>query len=693
MNAIIRKIGYSLLVCAIALLGAVPAQAYESPLHIFSIDDLQGGFDGRTYGPAGTMQDPNLICGLSGSPACPWWVQPFMDKEGIMLYPVDSEFGFYVVDFLGAKEKLLDEDFMEGWVGNITDSGQVVGLKVSNAKTDKYKVKPPLGTWCQGLGGTSIKCSTEHYSTMEHVLSCHEVLPYWFADPNDGTQAVLSFPYGDEEFDCANAQLDDVVNIIGGLNDGVRLTDSTPGNQINANDNTTVLQDIAKSSDYSITLKDDGKALYRWGAMIKRPNDIRLYARLKLPEQWKAEDAPEAGYEVTSARLIVNHWITNNPNDQLRPEDLENEAATGRKPSYEVQMDDEDEIWVTRRDCYEGDADFLDVDDDSPDPTLLKAGTVLRNGPFANPAGTDDPLLFSSDLVGGYTNAYYTTINRDPFEWSYRMTDLGDNVHEFVGFEFPLTTTEMGLYNLEFVSGPRWRLKANKFGQDIPGLEIPIQECSPPPFTHDNIRYEVGTMVTTVINLLDWKDEFSPLRNSNGWIDVMQNDVVSPDIEYVNGVAVSRNGLPMTEDFDLAVYIKGDRKPTAVYNAKLEISFVGEIPEVPPEWDVAITSVSYPDIVIEEEPVIISAVIENYGPAPALVNVSLFCVDNRDVTFMPELPTVTIDNDGTAFFTWLLQQDSPQPATLDCTITADAEGDINPINNTVDFKVKVKKEK
>ena len=32
----------------------------------------------------------------------------------------------------------------------------------------------------------------------------------------------------------------------------------------------------------------------------------------------------------------------------------------------------------------------------------------------------------------------------------------------------------------------------------------------------------------------------------------------------------------MTEDFDLAVYVKGDRKPTAVYDAHLEIEYEGE---------------------------------------------------------------------------------------------------------------------
>ena len=33
----------------------------------------------------------------------------------------------------------------------------------------------------------------------------------------------------------------------------------------------------------------------------------------------------------------------------------------------------------------------------------------------------------------------------------------------------------------------------------------------------------------------------------------------------------------MTDDFDLAVYIKGDAKSTAVFNAKLIIEYDGEV--------------------------------------------------------------------------------------------------------------------
>ena len=564
------------------------ALAYESPLHVFSINDVQGGFDGSTFGPidltGAATQDTNIICDL-GTTACPDDNQPFLDKSGVMLYPVDSEFGFYVVDFLGAQGKSRDGDYMEGFVGNIVDAGVQVGIQVSNAPTLKYKVKPPLGTWCQGLGGTSVKCETEHYTTMEHVLSCHETIPYSFADPVTGIHDILSTPDGSLTFDCANAPLDDVTLV---LVDGLpttRLIDATPCEDVNdpegcqmfPNDKTDMQNDIALGTDYSVQLKDDGKPLYGWGGIHKRPNDVRMYARLELPDEWKAEGAD---FVVTKAQLVMNHWITNNPNDQLRPEDLENEAATGRTPSYRIEgtIGGADEVWKSTIPCYEGDGDLIDTEEGADDPTFINVGTYLKNMPFAlDPAATpgdlpaDDPYAFSSDLQGALTNAFYTTINRDPFEWSYDA-DPDPLVQDFVGSAFPDDT--LG----ELVSGPRWRLKPNKFGQDLPGLEIPLVECSPPPFQSDNIKYVVGTPVTTVINLLDWDESEgpSPLATSKGWVDVTANEFVTVAGE-ANGVPYTTNGLPMTSDFDLAVYVKGDAKSTAVYNAQLIIEYGDQV--------------------------------------------------------------------------------------------------------------------
>jgi hypothetical protein len=525
----------------------------------------------------------NTFCGLPGRPDCGDY-PPLVDKDGTTLYPIDSQFGFYVIDFLGAEVKTLDLIYAEGYAGNIVRENEVVGLRVANQATDTFKTPAGWGTWCQGLGGTSVKCSTEHYTVMEHVLSCHEVIPYFYADPVVGTQAVLSFPSGSDSFDCTNAELDDYLYIVeNGVVTGTRLTDATPGAQMEANDNTTLLNNIAVSSDYSVTLKDDGKPLYRWGSLIKRPNDVRMYARIPLPEEWKV---PGADFPVTSAKLVIKHVITNNPNDQVRPEDLENEAATGRKPDYRRTYEDGSLMWKSTKVCYEGDGDLLETEEGSADPTLFPIGTVYMNNKFRVGGGDPtEPLPFSSDLVGAFTNAFYTTVDRDPFEWSYRKAGTAPNVYDFVGSALP----DASLGTL--VSGPRWRLKANKFGQDIPGLEIPIIECSPPPYQNDNIKYEVGAPVTTVVNLLDWDRDAngpSPLDSSAGWVDVTQNAFVDITIDDVNGFPIAISGGPMTEDFDLYVYIKGDRKPTSIYSAQL---FINEEP-TPDDLDPYVDPVS-----------------------------------------------------------------------------------------------------
>ena len=85
------------------------------------------------------------------------------------------------------------------------------------------------------------------------------------------------------------------------------------------NDNTDVQNDLAVTNDYSVTLKDDGKLLYRWGNMVKQPNDIRLRAMMDLPAEWKErdDDGNLPDIEVHSAFLVVDHLVTNNPNVSL----------------------------------------------------------------------------------------------------------------------------------------------------------------------------------------------------------------------------------------------------------------------------------------------------------------------------------------------------------------------------------------
>ena len=697
------------------------AAAYESPLHVFSVDDVMGGFDGSTFGDAGVVQDSTIICDIEGSPvACPDEIGPVVDKQGVTLYPVDSEFGYYVVDFLGAQGKSRDLDYQEGFVGNILENGILAGIKVSNAATDTYKVRPPLGTWCQGLGGNSVKCETEHYTTMEHVLSCHETIPYFFADPETGEQAVLTTPDSTLSFDCANAQLDDNTLILSGGAPGSRLTNATPcedigdpvGCQMFPNDKTDMQNNIALGSDYSVQLKDDGKPLYGWGGLHKRPNDIRLYAKLELPAEWKE---PGADFNVTKALLVVNHWITNNPNDQLRPEDLENEAATGRKPSYRVEIDGATgtEIWKSTVSCFEGDGDVIDTEEGAADPTFLNIGTVLKNTPFAlDPAATpgdlreDPPYAFSADLKEGFTNAFYTTTNRDPFEWSYRPTTNTPDDFSFIGCAGPaddpayadtceddLDNPYAAVENLELVSGPRWRLKPNKFGQDLPGLEIPLEECSPPPFQSDNIKYEVGEPTTTIINLLDWDEDAngpSPLSSSSGWVDVNNNPFVTVS-DIVDGTPITTNGLPMTDDFDLAVYVKGDRKSTAIYNARLVIEYDGEDPTEPTDFDVAITELDVPARVVLQTTNEVEVEIVNNGPASASGTVTLTGVSNRGdtVQFSADFTDLAAGEEFEASWDWT--STDTRPSTVRWTAVVDAPGDTNGVNNTAAGQTKVRR--
>ena len=700
-KCIIKK-SFQMSISAIAIMGmslSTAVRAYESPVHVFSIDDVMGGFDGSKFGPGGTIMDSSIICDVAGGASCPSGIGPVVDKQGVTLYPVDSEFGFYVVDFLGAQGKSRDLDYREGFVGNIVENGVQVGIKVSNAATDTYKVKPPLGTWCQGLGGTSVKCETEHYVTMEHVLSCHETIPYFFANPQTGVHKILKTPDASLSFDCANGQLDDNTLILSAGDPTTRLTNATPcenfddptGCQMFPNDKTDMQNNIALGPDYSVQLKDDGKPLYGWGGLHKRPNDIRMYARLQLPARWKE---PGADFNVTSAQLVVNHWITNNPNDQLRPEDLENEAATGRKPSYRIEgtPGGADEVWKSTIACYEGDGDVIDTEEGANDPTFIGVGTVLKNTPFAlDPAATpgalreDPPYAFSSDLKEGFTNAYYTTINRDPFEWSYDANP-DPLIQDFVGSPVPDDT--LG----DLVSGPRWRLKPNKFGQDLPGLEIPLVECSAPPFTSDNIKYEVGTPVTTVINLLDWDESKgpSPLATSKGWVDVNENQFVTV-ADTVNGIPVTTNGLPMSNDFDLAVYVKGDRKSTAVFNAKLVIAYEGEDPTTPTDFDLELSELGVPARVLLGQTTQVEVKVTNNGPASATGSVTLTGVSNRGNTVV-FTDTITNLASGAQFEAqWDWTAPAGKPATIRWTATVSSSGDILANNNTATAITKVRR--
>ncbi|MGG7564998.1 H-type lectin domain-containing protein [Rhodovulum sp. DZ06] len=665
---------------------------YTSGLRVLSIDDILGTFGGVTY-----ADDPSLIDtdGSSGA-------ETYTDKAGNTLYPIDSEFGFYVTDFVGAETKILDGDYAEGFAGNVLDDeGNVIGISLHNAETDIFKSGAPLGTWALGLGGATVKASTEHYNVMAQVLSdqafpgdpdavapldddlklrdlrptgtdgawepgvLHELYvseltdaletavadvdggaaPQTYADidfDRDGTLDTYTTMAVSLDYDTDGDGTPEAI-LVGGVDldaDGeadvvdswlngfgtIDVTDLLEPNE------STINYDIAYGDDYSVTLKDDGKLLYRWGTAVKRPNDIRMDVEIDLPEEWTRDldnngiaDSLEnghAGFRVISAQLLVTHDITNNPNDQIRPEDYENEAAIGRLPSYYEVTDPDDAantLWVAVRDSYNGEGEplpsYLKLDASGevdmtaggtavyfPDGTLAGyrnedasgvIGAVFRD--LSLIAAADGMDAASEDLTEGFTADWYTTVDREPFEWSYDLYPADDYRQVFVSFHSREEAEAEGFTDDALVSGPRWRLTPNKFGQDLPGLEVPLEENTPPPYQRDNIKYETGELITTSINLLDWEGD-SPLSTSHGFmlidptrLDENGDGIIDAGWSAVNGTlgegdalptgliltAVTPNGQMLRPDtLDTAVYLKGDRQDsTSIYDMQLVIEY------------------------------------------------------------------------------------------------------------------------
>ena len=114
--------------------------------HTFSINDITGQFDGRTY-----AQNPSILCGIdTNSPPCEDTQPLLVKKSGETLFPVDSEFGYDIEDFVGAAPKELDSDYAEGWANNINLAPNGAGLMVANAATDVFKAPKLTGSWCSG---------------------------------------------------------------------------------------------------------------------------------------------------------------------------------------------------------------------------------------------------------------------------------------------------------------------------------------------------------------------------------------------------------------------------------------------------------------------------------------------------------------------------------------------------------------
>lgn len=502
--------------------------------HIFSSADVTATFTGLTQADVLADGDPTndlLIINTAATPRV---------SDGVNLYPVNSDFGFNVIDFKEAiqKDLLLDPEYEEGWVGDLTGpSGEQLGIVIADAPTDTFKTPAVLGTWLAGIGGNTVKASTEHYSVMQNVLSdaAYPGDPDALYPLDDNLILLSQNAAWDGQFVADLLADPGTFGVVDKDDNGVLdIRDLLNPNE------STIEYDIAYSTDYSVTMKDDGKLLYRWGNTIKRPNDMRLEVEMELPDEWSMpeSDASDPGfglvplYKITMGELVTNHQITNNPNDQIRPEDYENEAAIGILPTYQIISDyDLDgnparEVWVSTDDYYAGDG------------TLYPAGTILKDERLAQIGQASDLAAIggaSEDLLEGFTNAWFTTMDREPFTAVYTPDGL------------------------DYEGGPRWRLQPDKYGQDLPSIVIPVDPSEPPPPTKSEVKYEVGEDTTTVLNLLDWEAPVSPLAISAGW----QNEAGT----------VTENGVNKTMNFDVAFYVKGEGKPTVLYDTELRVTY------------------------------------------------------------------------------------------------------------------------
>lgn len=382
--------------------------------------------------------------------------------------------------------------------------------------------------------------------------------------------------------------------------------------------------------DYNQRMKDDGKMLYFWGNYNQEPTPVYIYTKMALPDKWKAAGA---NYKVTSAKLVLDHDITNSPNDQIRPEDFENENATGILPQYTVCPTAPAlnpsacsglpaGTWVSAVDSQEG-----------GDLELLPAGTVLK---ALNPATG----LFE------YTNAWYTTLDRDPF----------------------------GGVN------PRFRFKSSKFGQDLPGVEIP--------------QYVVGTPTTTTIDLLSIKDPVTGLpaladsKNWNAFLD--ETTDIFGNYDPIDGY--SAEDCPMTQDLDLMLYVKGEvGKPTVVRSAQLLVTYEDPDGVVVAPIDLAIPYLSVPSEVYKNTVNTLRVTVDNLQPGVAGGTLTLVGKDSygRVVgNFSQNITTPADDKSVIYSFVWT----APSYGTkVSWTATVTNADDINRTNNVKTARTEVKR--
>ncbi len=145
----------------------------------------------------------------------------------------------------------------------------------------------------------------------------------------------------------------------------------------------------------------------------------------------------------------------------------------------------------------------------------------------------------------------------------------------------------------------------------------------------------------------------------------------------------------MTNDFDLAVYVKGDRKPTAVYNAQLIIEYEGEVVE--DVFDLAIAELEVPDRIRVGDTEEVEVEVINNGPEDASGTVTLTGTVRGAVVAEFTDSFTGLPEGIVAEFEWLWTASTQGTVTWTAVVAAPADEDPDESNNTASALTRVRR--
>ena len=130
MKQYLRQFSAFALICLLLVFSSGSAAAdtvvYNTPYHVFSINDIQGDGTGDYYGTDCLDLDNPVN----------------FENDELEYYAIDSGYGMYAEDYnfeLSGTFRPVDKIYEEGWAANLYDDDDIIGLKVRTPATPNWK--------------------------------------------------------------------------------------------------------------------------------------------------------------------------------------------------------------------------------------------------------------------------------------------------------------------------------------------------------------------------------------------------------------------------------------------------------------------------------------------------------------------------------------------------------------------------